>query len=41
MRMNTNPTPTNMEAPEIDLGFALIILGSKCDIRETPSLSCS
>jgi hypothetical protein len=26
--------------PEIDLGFELMILGSKCDIGKTPFLSC-
>jgi hypothetical protein len=31
--MNTSPSPTRIGVPEIDLGFELIILGSKCDIR--------
>src|SRR6476659_10281089 len=31
---NTSPIPARMGVPEIDLGFELMILGSKCDIQE-------
>src|SRR5579859_3060762 len=34
MMRNTSPIPTRMGVPEIDLGFELMILGSKCDIQE-------